>query len=69
MSSLQDMGRIHQKWGFGMAPIKPAVQQSRLEAAQTVRAVLEGARYTTMEQLEHILMRNSMVSRSLSGCG
>lgn len=64
MSSLQDMGRIHQKWGFGMAPIKPAVQQSRLEAAQTVRTVLEGAGYTTMKQLEHISIAKGLFTRS-----
>jgi hypothetical protein len=64
MSSLQDMGRIHQKWGFGMAPIKPAVQQSRLEAVQTVRAVLGGAESTTMEQLEHISIAKGLFTRS-----
>lgn len=34
--------RVHQKWGFGMAPVKPEVQYRRDQAATEVLAVLEG---------------------------
>jgi hypothetical protein len=34
--------RVHQKWGFGMAPIKPGVQHRRDQAATEVLTVLEG---------------------------
>jgi hypothetical protein len=33
--------RIHQKWGFGMAPVKPGIQRQRDLAATTVLSVLE----------------------------
>lgn len=32
--------RIHQKWGFGMAPVKPETQDRRRQAADTVLDVL-----------------------------
>jgi hypothetical protein len=32
---------VFEKWGFGMAPPKPAVQQERLTAASSVSAMLE----------------------------
>jgi hypothetical protein len=33
--------RVHQKWGFGMAPVKPDVQKRRHRAVNTVLSLLE----------------------------
>jgi T5orf172 domain len=35
--------RVHQKWGFGMAPVKPGTQERRTAAAGTVLGLLESA--------------------------
>lgn len=35
------MKRVHTKWGFGMAPEKPQVRQSRLHAISQVLAIVE----------------------------
>ncbi|MBQ1041517.1 GIY-YIG nuclease family protein [Micromonospora sp. C72] len=34
--------RVTQKWGFGMAPVKPEVQQHRVRAASSLLRFLEG---------------------------
>lgn len=34
--------RVSQKWGFGMAPVKPEVQQQRVQAASSLLCFLEG---------------------------
>jgi hypothetical protein len=35
--------RVHHKWGFGMAPVKPRTQERRNAAAATVLGLLESA--------------------------
>jgi hypothetical protein len=35
--------RVHQKWGFGMAPVKPGTQQRRNQAASAVFSLLKSA--------------------------
>ena len=36
---------MHQKWGFGMAPVKPTTQERRNQAAATVLNLLQSADY------------------------
>ncbi|MEU5725004.1 GIY-YIG nuclease family protein [Micromonospora sp. NPDC047738] len=38
---VKDELRVWQKWGFGMAPVKPAAHQERKSAAATVLALLD----------------------------
>jgi hypothetical protein len=39
--SLDDLQKVNQKWGFGMAPIKPATQSRRLHSAETVLKLIK----------------------------
>ena len=55
---------VYEKWGFGMAPPKPAMQNDRLQAAAYVLNVLEGAaKPITSPELERISTVKGLFSR------
>ncbi|WP_030739230.1 GIY-YIG nuclease family protein [Streptomyces sp. NRRL F-2890] len=60
----KQIGRIEQKWGFGLAPVKPAVHESRREAAVTVVATLEKGRVAALGRLEHLSVIKGLFSRA-----
>lgn len=61
---MQEIKSIAQKWGFGMAPIKPATQQDRIAAARTVRAVLTGERHAALGNLNDVSIVQGLYTRS-----
>jgi len=63
MDQSPSIGHIEQKWGFGMAPVKSATQQSRIESAFAVRSILVGDHPITLEDLERISIVKGMFTR------
>ncbi|MEV0174528.1 GIY-YIG nuclease family protein [Streptomyces sp. NPDC050803] len=61
---MQEPRRIEQKWGFGMAPVKPAVQQQRIEAARTVLATLAQGRHAALGRLDDLSTVKGLFTRS-----
>ncbi|MEO0494049.1 MAG: GIY-YIG nuclease family protein [Actinomycetota bacterium] len=58
------MAEITQKWGFGMAPVKPATQQARVVAVGAVLDLCsEGAAVSNDELAEHISTTKGLFSR------
>jgi hypothetical protein len=64
VDQVPNIKRIEQKWGFGMAPVKPATQQNRIAAARAVRAIIAGSYRATAENLEDFSMVKGMYSRA-----
>jgi hypothetical protein len=56
--------RIEQKWGFGMAPIKTAVQKERVEAARTVLSTLAGGRHAALGRLDDLSTVKGLFTRT-----
>jgi hypothetical protein len=61
---MRTLTKIFQKWGFGMAPPKPAVQAERERAARTVICILRGEPVDDLENaLEHISVVKGLFNR------
>lgn len=55
---------IEQKWGFGLAPIKQAVQRNRVEAAHTVLATLDKGSVSALGRLDDLSTVKGLFSRT-----
>jgi hypothetical protein len=64
MGQGKQIGNIEQKWGFGLAPVKPAVQQKRVESARTVIATLDKGRVSALGRLEDLSTVKGLFSRT-----
>ncbi|MEV4525907.1 GIY-YIG nuclease family protein [Streptosporangium sp. NPDC049304] len=64
MDTAEGFRRIEQKWGFGMARVKPAVQRGRIEAARTVCDILAGNHRGALERLEDISIVKGLYTRT-----
>ena len=64
MGQGKPVGSIEQKWGFGLAPIKPAVQRGRIVAAGTVVAAIEGMRVPELGRLDDLSIIKGLFSRT-----
>lgn len=64
MERMQRPRRIEQKWGFGLAPIKPAVQKERVEAARTVLATLAQGRHAALGRLDDVSTVKGLFTRT-----
>ncbi|MFJ9214312.1 GIY-YIG nuclease family protein [Streptomyces sp. NPDC102264] len=64
MGQRKQIGNIEHKWGFGLAPVKPGVQQRRVEAARTVIATLKKGRVSVLGQLEDLSTVKGLFSRT-----
>ncbi len=56
--------RIEQKWGFGMAPIKPTVQAERVRAARTVLATIVDGRTAALGRLDGLSVIKGLFTRT-----
>ncbi|MFJ4314712.1 GIY-YIG nuclease family protein [Streptomyces lavendulae] len=56
--------RVEQKWGFGMAPIKPTVQAERIQAARTVLATLVDGRTAALGRLDDLSVVKGLFTRT-----
>ncbi|MFD0269782.1 GIY-YIG nuclease family protein [Streptomyces sp. NPDC127106] len=56
--------RVEQKWGFGMAPIKPNVQAERIRAARTVLATLVDGRTAALGRLDDLSVIKGLFTRT-----
>ncbi|MBQ1083326.1 GIY-YIG nuclease family protein [Nocardiopsis sp. B62] len=63
-SSNEIKKRVHQKWGFGMAPIKSKVHVERVAAARTLIAFLSGDRASILGRLDDISTVKGLFSRA-----
>jgi hypothetical protein len=61
---MREPRRIEQKWGFGMAPIKPAVQKERGEAARTVLSTLAEGRHAALGRLDDLSTVKGLFTRT-----
>jgi hypothetical protein len=61
---MREPRRIEQKWGFGMAPIKPAVQKERVEAARTVLSTLAEGRHAALGRLDDLSTVKGLFTRT-----
>ncbi|WP_338932707.1 GIY-YIG nuclease family protein [Streptomyces netropsis] len=64
MDPTQRIRRIEQKWGFGMAPVKSAVQRERVEAVRTVLATLEQGRHAALGRLDDLSTVKGLYTRT-----
>ncbi len=64
MAPEKQIGSIEQKWGFGLAPIKPAIQLQRIEAANTVIATLSKGRTAALGRLDDLSTVKGLFSRT-----
>ncbi|MFD5633595.1 GIY-YIG nuclease family protein [Streptomyces sp. NPDC127077] len=64
MEQIQRTRRIEQKWGFGMAPIKPAAHAQRIEAARTVVATLRKGPFAALGKLEDLSTVKGLFTRT-----
>ncbi|MEU7563418.1 GIY-YIG nuclease family protein [Streptomyces eurythermus] len=60
----QQVKRIEQKWGFGLAPIKPDVQRGRVEAARTVLATLTQGHHAALGRLDDLSTVKGLFTRT-----
>ncbi|MCN9243230.1 GIY-YIG nuclease family protein [Streptomyces sp. RY43-2] len=56
--------RIEQKWGFGLAPIKPNVQRGRVEAARTVLAAIAQGHLAALGRLDDLSTIKGLFTRT-----
>ncbi|BFO22364.1 hypothetical protein SHKM778_87520 [Streptomyces sp. KM77-8] len=56
--------RIEQKWGFGLAPIKPDVQRGRVEAAKTVLATITQGHHAALGRLDDLSTVKGLFTRT-----
>ncbi|KPI26564.1 helicase containing protein [Actinobacteria bacterium OV320] len=56
--------RIEQKWGFGLAPIKPDVQRGRVEAAKTVLATILQGHNAALGRLDDLSTVKGLFTRT-----
>ncbi|MFG3525608.1 GIY-YIG nuclease family protein [Streptomyces sp. NPDC047917] len=56
--------RVEQKWGFGMAPIKPPVQTERVRAAHTTLATLTKGRTAALGRLDDLSVIKGLFTRT-----
>lgn len=56
--------RIEQKWGFGLAPVKPDVQSRRVEAARTVLATIDQGHHAALGRLDDLSMIKGLLTRT-----
>ncbi len=56
--------RVEQKWGFGIAPIKPHVQAERIRAAHTTLATLTKGRTAALGQLDDLSVVKGLFTRT-----
>ncbi|MFS7879108.1 GIY-YIG nuclease family protein [Streptomyces asiaticus] len=68
MESLGQAGRqvkrIEQKWGFGLAPVKPDVQRGRIEAAQTVLGTIDQGHHAALGRLDDLSTVKGLFTRT-----
>ncbi|MBB6119446.1 GIY-YIG nuclease family protein [Nocardiopsis algeriensis] len=62
--SQDDTHKVHQKWGFGMSPIKPATKKHRDEAANSVLNFLKGNRAAILGNLDDISTVQGLFTRT-----
>ncbi|WP_435278970.1 GIY-YIG nuclease family protein [Streptomyces sp. 1222.5] len=60
----QQVRRIEQKWGFGLAPIKPDVQRGRVEAARTVLATVTQGHHAALGRLDDLSTVKGLFTRT-----
>ncbi len=58
------MKRIEQKWGFGLAPVKPDVQRGRVEAARTVLATIAQGHLAALGRLDDLSTVKGLFTRT-----
>ncbi|OQR63109.1 hypothetical protein B6E66_15850 [Streptomyces maremycinicus] len=56
--------RIEQKWGFGLAPIKPDVRRARVEAARTVLATIVQGHHAALGRLDDLSTVKGLFTRT-----
>ncbi|WP_406208662.1 GIY-YIG nuclease family protein [Streptomyces decoyicus] len=68
MESHGEAGRqvkqIAQKWGFGLAPVKPDVQHRRVEAARTVLATIAQGHHAALGRLDDLSTIKGLFTRT-----
>ncbi|MFG2768940.1 GIY-YIG nuclease family protein [Streptomyces sp. NPDC048350] len=60
----QRVKRIEQRWGFGLAPVKPHVQRGRIEAARTVLATVTQGHHAAFGRLDDLSTVKGLFTRT-----
>ncbi|MFE0673371.1 GIY-YIG nuclease family protein [Streptomyces sp. NPDC058867] len=63
-AEVREPGRVEQKWGFGMAPIKPNVQAERTRAALTTLETLANGRTGALGRLDDLSVIKGLYTRT-----